>query len=302
MAMFLTGAVFAAAPTLSGSYTAASCVEGCVTGSDTWNTHCSGTYAAMAHGDTATVTNTASGYTGSETATCNNAGTGAVTFSGNTCASANCPSGTTVSWGAACSQVTGSTVNNGGTIGLVQTSSSGAGYNGSCTALCTSGTLACTGTPTCTYSACFLGYVKITLADGSTKTMEELKVGDVVKGHTGNNTVKAIPVLKTSQTFYGFNGRPAMVTGGHPFWTAQGWKAIDPSLTPTEHHNVKTTKLEVGDVLTLDDGHTFTIRSIAPYQLGERDIYNPAVDGDHTYYAGHMLVHNKLSSSGCSTC
>jgi hypothetical protein len=82
----------------------------------------------------------------------------------------------------------------------------------------------------------------ITMANGSTKPIRDLAVGDMVRGKSGINRVIAIPKRHTEQTIYGFNGGKAFVTGGHPFYTREGWKAIDPSLTPSEKHNVRTTR------------------------------------------------------------
>ena len=143
---------------------------------------------------------------------------------------------------------------------------------------------------------CFLGDVMVTLADGSSKPISWLQAGDAVLGRDhAVNHVLSLPTLQTAQTLYGFNGGPAMVTGGHPFWTKDGWKAIDPRLTPVEKHGVKTKQLKVGDALFLDNGRKLTVRSIDPYRSEKlHEVYNPMVDGNNTYYADHMLVHNKV--------
>jgi len=147
-------------------------------------------------------------------------------------------------------------------------------------------------------SLCFLGDVTVTLADGSTKLMTELKPGDAVRGKTRTNKVISVPSHTNSGAIYGFNGGKAFVTGGHPFWTKDGWKAIDPALTPVEKHNVKTTKLQVGDELWLSDGKRLKITSIDAHDMGSQQVYSPVMDGDHTYYANGILVHNK--NWGCS--
>jgi len=139
---------------------------------------------------------------------------------------------------------------------------------------------------------CFLGDTPIMLADGSTKPVTELKPGDVVRGKKGNNTVLYVPSHINHGAIYGFNGGKPFVTGGHPFWTKDGWKAIDPALTPAERHGVIPTKLQVGDELWLSDGKRLKITSIDAHDMGPQPVYNPGVDGDHTYYANSMLVHN----------
>jgi hypothetical protein len=146
---------------------------------------------------------------------------------------------------------------------------------------------------------CFLPDTLITLADGSQKKVRELKTGDEVRGHTGTNRVVRVPTFKNDQAIYGFNGGEKFVTGGHPFYTKEGWKAIDPSLTSTEGHAVKTTKLQPGDRLLLSDGEPFTIKTIDAEKSGAHELYNPIMDGDHTYYAAQFLVHNKDENALC---
>jgi len=134
------------------------------------------------------------------------------------------------------------------------------------------------------------------MADGSKKPISDLQIGDAVRARDGINHVVRLPSHITSEPIYGFNGVEAFVTGGHPFWTQEGWKAIDPSLTPKENHGVKTSKLEVGDRLFLDNGDTLIVTSIdTSNELGTQEVFNPVVDGDNTYYANGYLVHNKSS-------
>jgi hypothetical protein len=141
---------------------------------------------------------------------------------------------------------------------------------------------------------CFLPDVLITMADGTTKPVSQLKLGDAVRGHTQINHVLQLPSYRNNQAIYGFNGSKKFVTGGHPFYTTQGWKAIVPHLTAIEGHPVKTGQLKAGDVLLLDSGKTFTIHSIEQEESGDHTVFNPIMDGDHTYYANAFLVHNKL--------
>lgn len=148
----------------------------------------------------------------------------------------------------------------------------------------------------CSCLSSFLRATPVLMADGDTKPISDLQIGDAVRGKDGVNHVVRLPSHITNEPIYGFNGDEAFVTGGHPFWTQEGWKAIDPSLTPKEHHGVKTTKLEVGDRLSMDNGEAFIVTSIdSNNELGTQEVFNPVVDGDNTYYANGYLVHNKSS-------
>lgn len=280
--------------TLSGSYTYQNCKPGCAGGSTNWtngtNT-CTGSYGAMNAGDTATVTNTPSNTTGTETATCANDGSGNVTFSDATCtaSAADCPQGAS-----------------GDEFVYFCDAALPASVNGTrCTVRCICDYKSEAVTYICTngewkygnYSSgfCFLGDVTVTLADGSTKPMTELKQGDVVRGKKHDNTVLAVPNHVNAGTIYGFNGGKPFVTGGHPFWTKDGWKAIDPSLTlaDDERHGVKAAKLQIGDKLWLSNGKRLEITSIDAHDADPSQVFNPVVSGDHTYYANGILVHNK---------
>lgn len=140
---------------------------------------------------------------------------------------------------------------------------------------------------------CFVKDTLITMADGSRKLVQDLKEGDVVKGQTQNNTIKSLPTNTLgTRTLHAINGSNAFVTAGHPLMTKAGWKAVDPSLTSKEDHDVVTTKLEVGDVLITFYGEV-EVKSIETH-VGDANIqiFNPKMDGDHTYYANGFLAHN----------
>src|SRR5690606_20167542 len=104
--------------------------------------------------------------------------------------------------------------------------------------------------------------VLITMSDGRKKPINALKTGDVVRGRNGGNRVIETANYKVSTRIYSFNGGKAFVTGGHPFWTRDGWKAIEPQLTAVERHGVETGQLKVGDELLLEDGSRFVITRI----------------------------------------
>lgn len=85
------------------------------------------------------------------------------------------------------------------------------------------------------------------------------------------------------------------MTAEHPFMTTQGWKSIDPELTFKENPNLKVSTLQIGDVLVTKNSEV-EIWSIAPMaSFPDTTVYNPLLDGNHTYYADEYLVHNKYS-------
>jgi hypothetical protein len=255
----------------------------CTSRGETWNTNCSGTTPAITHGNSSSVPNTAVGYTGTVTMSCSN---GTLSQSGASCAVVSgCPS-ESFNWGTDCEDV-GAASPEGTCLrgvcicdGLAQSE----------TYKCVSGSWVSVATSS---NFCFLGHTQITLEDGSKVRVDRLKAGDRIRAQDGINVVSAIPTRSVDEKIYSFNSGKAFVTGGHPFWTKDGWKAVDPSLTPKERHNVESSKLEVGDALFLEDGSKFTIESIQSEEGRGRTVYSPMVDGDHTYYANTFLVHNK---------
>ena len=157
------------------------------------------------------------------------------------------------------------------------------------------------------HNRCFKANIEVLLADGSSKKISDIKMGDVVLGGNGKpNTVlkdDSVPLSSHGRepAWYGFNKKGKMVTAEHPLMTQDGWKAIDPKeikrlkILP----GVEITKLKVGDVVQGYD-NTFTIESIEKYKAGNHEMgYNYGLDGDHTYYVkvpetnNWLLAHNR---------
>lgn len=189
----------------------------------------------------------------------------------------------------------------GATANLTHCTAGGTGKIGFKSVTCFNGTLssASGSRGDCRKANCFVGETMILLADGRSVPISELKVGDKVRGKDGINTVLSIPTVTDDRPLYGFNGGSKMVTAGHPFYTAEGWKSIDPRQTPDEGHAIAVTQLEVGDRLLRSDGSDYSITSIDKAELGEHTLYNPIMSGDHTYYANGLLVHNKIGVVAC---
>ena len=150
------------------------------------------------------------------------------------------------------------------------------------------------GSPSGYYAHCFVSNTLVTLADGTKKAIQEIKIGDILKGETTNNVVLGYhqPDLGKDK-LYGFNGGDAFVTAEHPFMTTKGWKSINPDKTRQENIGITVTPLGVGDTLVTDKG-LVRIKSIESHTApATTKLYNFILSGDHTYYADDYLVHNK---------
>ncbi|MFC4871913.1 hypothetical protein [Negadavirga shengliensis] len=149
------------------------------------------------------------------------------------------------------------------------------------------------------FSSCFTAGTEVNMADGTVKMIEDVKIGDVLAGYNQiNNTVLAFdhPKLGTRK-LYAFNEGPYFVTAEHPFLTEKGWKAIDPVATARENPRLKVGQLLPGDVLLMENDHTLEIREIRAKDADfNTQLYNFKLSGNNTYFANHLIAHNKGST------
>ena len=174
----------------------------------------------------------------------------------------------------------GSARGNGGTSGGGGTGKSGEGAGGSCNS--------------------FVPGTKVLMADGSTKPIEGVKIGDRVKvtdpetGETRVETVSATikgegvkHLVKITIDIDGERGSAAAgitATDGHPFWVAELGEWID------------ATDLRPGEWLRTSAGTYVQISAIERWTTPWATVHNLTVSNVHTYYvlagAAPVLVHN----------
>jgi len=148
-------------------------------------------------------------------------------------------------------------------------------------------------------SSCFIAGTMVKMADGTDMKIEDVVPGDLVKGKDGNNKVRSLdPTTLGNRKLYAFNGsNNFFVTAEHPFWTTDGWKAINPEATKEESvdlYNELTGSLEVGHEIQTLNG-IVRIKSIESKEINKPDLplYNFHVENDHSYFADGYCVHNK---------
>jgi len=111
---------------------------------------------------------------------------------------------------------------------------------------------------------------------------------------------------------YGWGGKEPFVSEEHPMMTTKGWGAFNPTtLFEGEFHTfTEVVKEELKDVVEIKTGTELVthmgnevISDLVPESMPEDTvIYNLLLDGDNTYYANNILVHNKSEPSwGYST-
>lgn len=168
-------------------------------------------------------------------------------------------------------------------------------------------------------SCCFIAGTAVLMADGSTRPIEAIRPGDLVRGGRGGvNRVVAVEAPRLgARRLYGFNGGVPFVTAEHPFLTPAGWKAVDPAATLRETAALKVTALAPGDLLTrarpagpaTEAGNLARATAVEVWldplkvlAAAEADpatiVYNLLLDGDHSYIADGFIVHNKGDDDG----
>ncbi|MCC6791137.1 MAG: hypothetical protein IT336_05605 [Thermomicrobiales bacterium] len=162
--------------------------------------------------------------------------------------------------------------------------------------------------------SCFVAGTRVAMADGTSRPIELVGFGDLVLGANGavSRVIGVETPLLGSRKLYSLNGSEPFVTAEHPFMTADGWKSIDPAATFDEQPDLPVERLRVGDSLIeltellvpavvgvmLEPAGIQTRRvalsSIDPTTAApSTQLYNLLLDGDHTYFANELLVHNK---------
>ncbi|WP_079052314.1 polymorphic toxin type 43 domain-containing protein [Streptomyces regalis] len=142
---------------------------------------------------------------------------------------------------------------------------------------------------------CFLAGTDVLMADGSTKDIEDIRVGDEVKAtdpRTGESGPRKVTRLIITEHDKHFNELSIATEDGiekltatyeHPFWS------------PSEGDWVEAGDLEPGMTLLTDEGDTVIVTANRSFTKHART-YNLTVDDLHTYYvlAGEtpILVHN----------
>ncbi|MCI5050653.1 MAG: Hint domain-containing protein [Rickettsiales bacterium] len=139
---------------------------------------------------------------------------------------------------------------------------------------------------------CMIAGTDITMADGSTKHIEALELGDKVMSKTGPVTVQALSKFTQKvEAMFSINDGEAFFTVEHPILTKRGWKSMDPEITSTAKSDTKLVgKLEVGDHIITPDGH-IEVKSITKEEVkGGISAYNLKVDGDGSFIANGIYM------------
>ena len=163
---------------------------------------------------------------------------------------------------------------------------------------------------------CFLADTPISMADGSTKSIQYIEVGDMVESYdlsTNQFVQKRVSAIDSSHTVgdhragcealgdtcgvYHFIGNDSVkFTPEHPFLLSDGrWASLNPltNQEPWLSQQSEVVNLTRGDTVLRKDGN-YTINNIVFEEMDENTkVYNFTVEDTHTYIANGFVVHNK---------
>ena len=150
------------------------------------------------------------------------------------------------------------------------------------------------------YVSCFIAGSEVSMDDGTFKNIEDVVVGDTVKGQNGTNKVIALdPTVLGPRKLYSFNDNEHyFFTSEHPFLTEEGWKSVKPEKTKErdgiELYNQLKGELKIGDKLVTENG-LLEITAIRSKEVNEPDmpLYNFHISNDNSYIVDKYVVHNK---------
>ncbi|MFN0252292.1 MAG: polymorphic toxin-type HINT domain-containing protein [Kofleriaceae bacterium] len=140
--------------------------------------------------------------------------------------------------------------------------------------------------------SCFLAGTQVTMADGSIRSIEDIRIGDFVMSYdeTTHRTV-ASRVIDT--IVHETRGDKTLVINGtirstvnHPFYSDGKW-VLAKDLTPGDRLLALAQSAPAGEVSPLVS--TVVGVDVVP---GRATVYNLEVEGTHTYFAEGVLVHN----------
>jgi YD repeat-containing protein len=151
---------------------------------------------------------------------------------------------------------------------------------------------------------CFIAGTKISMADGTNKNIEKVKVGekvwtyDIAKQKITAGVVKEVTVTEHTKlvTITFDNSRSNTNTPDHPYYVkGKGWCSFNPEKTKS-NYGLTAAKLEVGDVvfyLSNNKLTTSTVQKITAINKQQKTYNLHKVSKNHNYFANGILVHNK---------
>ena len=152
------------------------------------------------------------------------------------------------------------------------------------------------------YYCCFDAGSQVLMADGTTKNIEDVEVGDLVMSlneDTGEFIVQRVSSTiinkKSIDLVYVYlsNGTRLGMRAYHPLLTIEGWKTLRPDSPEAQRENIEgLSLLEVGDTLVGYEDDVTIVLIEQREDIEDYYTYNLGVDGYHNYVVEGIVAHN----------
>jgi hypothetical protein len=153
---------------------------------------------------------------------------------------------------------------------------------------------------------CFVSGTLVTLSNGESLNIEDVKEGDMVITYNIEKNIQEIGKVKSLISLKKndivsiklSNSTNVECTSEHPFWVVnKGWSSISPEKSLL-YHDMNIEKMTVGDILLTDSNIGVIVDDIKELKNETINVYNLQIEGHHNYYANGILVHNKMAFDG----
>jgi intein/homing endonuclease len=151
--------------------------------------------------------------------------------------------------------------------------------------------------------SCFVAGTEIELINDEIKSIEDVKMGDVVLSFNEKTNTKEYnkvidiknPIHNDLVTYHFSNETSLTCTYDHPIYVnGLDIASFKPELTNTRYQIGRdVTKIKIGDVVNLSTDTQSIIEKIEILELVDTQTYIITVENNHNFYANKILVHNK---------
>jgi intein/homing endonuclease len=145
---------------------------------------------------------------------------------------------------------------------------------------------------------CFAAGTQILMADNSTKNIEAIREGDAVKTYDFANkrliNAKVSKLLSTTHSNLvrlKFSDSEITATADHPFWTYNGWSAVDAQKANRDYlQKDEVGKLKAGDRVFIPERNTFSEIIAIENMNVEQITYTIELADSDNFIANGLLV------------
>jgi hypothetical protein len=157
---------------------------------------------------------------------------------------------------------------------------------------------------------CFVPNSMVTMADGTKKSICDIKTGDNVLSRNGSAIVTDIIITDLgNRELYGFAGHEPFATEDHPFLTNKGWSSY--KIGDYHNHLVRDNVPNINwDPMTNEEEVLHTSGFVPVKEIvtekddADKKVYALTLDdsSDHTYWVEDFLTHNKNGEGHSKAC